>query len=71
MVDQRGSARKKMAKALQQETRIQIIDYACTGYEAITKTITQKPDVVLMNVSIETKMAGIFYATKSMQTRPM
>jgi len=60
VVEQRSLARKAIAKAMKQEARIQIIDFASTGYEAVTKAITQTPDVVLMNVSIETNMAGIF-----------
>jgi len=60
IVDQQNQVRKAIAKIMKLEARIQIIDYASNGYEAITKAITQTPDVVLMNVSIETKMAGIF-----------
>ena len=60
IVDQDSRMRKKLVKAMKPESGIQIIDYAVSGYEAITKTITQRPDVVVMNVSIETRMAGVF-----------
>ena len=60
LVDQLLPARKAVARAIRQEKRIQILDYASSGYEAVTKAITQKPDVVLMSAGIETKMAGIF-----------
>jgi len=60
LVDQENQACRAIAKVLKRETRIQIIDFASNGYEAITKAITRTPDIVLMNVSIETKMAGIF-----------
>jgi len=60
VVDRENQACKAIAKVIKREARIQIVDFASNGYEAITKAITRMPDAVLMNVSIETEMAGIF-----------
>ena len=60
LVEQNDKTKKSIAKIMKAESRLSVIDFASSGYEAITKTITHIPDIVLMNVSIETKMAGIY-----------
>lgn len=49
---------KNLIKALTSESSIQVLDQATNGYEAITKVLRMKPDIVLMNVNMETTMAA-------------
>ena len=60
VVDRDDRVKRTIAKNMKADSRLTIIDSASSGYEAITKTIRQTPDIVLMNVSIEAKMAGIY-----------
>jgi len=70
IVEQQSLIQKTLAKAVKLEPRLQIVDYAVNGYEAITKVITKNPDAILMNVDLETKMAGIFVCNEINLIKP-
>jgi DNA-binding NarL/FixJ family response regulator len=70
LVDKENAQRKSIEKTLKAESRLSIAGIAASGYEAITKAITLTPCVVLMNVSIETEMAGVFACREIIKNLP-
>lgn len=59
VVDHFEKSAKAMIKILKSEAGIQLLDQANNGYEAITKVLRLLPDVVFMNVNMETSMAAV------------
>lgn len=60
VVDQKSQTFKKISKAVLAEPHIQIVGYSANGYEAITKAISLMPDIVYMNLNLESEMAGVY-----------
>jgi DNA-binding NarL/FixJ family response regulator len=60
LAESENEYRKKIIRAIKAETKITVGDVAVNGYEAITKAIHTKPQIVLMNYQMETSMAGVF-----------
>lgn len=59
VVDHFEKSAKVMIKILKTEAGIQVLDQAKNGYEAITKVLRLLPDIVFMNVNMETSMAAV------------
>lgn len=51
--------RQYVVKALKKDEKIQVIGEAATGIDAIEQVKTLKPDVVLMDIHMETPTAGL------------
>lgn len=66
LVERDRHACKSISKILLSSSRIQAIDFVDNGLEAVAKATTKLPDVVLMNVSLETNVTGI-YVCKEIQ----
>lgn len=67
LVERNKQSCKSIAKVLLSSPRIQIIDYVDNGLEAVAKATTKAPNVVLMNISLETAVTGI-YVCKEIRT---
>ncbi|GAA0179143.1 response regulator transcription factor [Clostridium sediminicola] len=59
IVDDIPSVTKRIKRILQTDDEIGIIETANNGYEAIVVTSIHKPDVILMDIDMETRTAGI------------
>ena len=66
LVERDRHACKSISKILLSSSRIQAIDFVDNGLEAVAKATTKLPNVVLMNVSLETNVTGI-YVCKEIQ----
>lgn len=60
LVERDKQALKSIMKVLHSSPRIQMIELVDNGLEAVAKATTRRPDVVLMNVSLETDVTGIY-----------
>lgn len=58
LVDHQEKSAKALCKTLNANPSILVVDQALNGYEAITKVHRLTPDIVLMNVNMETSMAA-------------
>lgn len=59
LVDHHERSAKDVKRILKTESAIQVVDLAANGYEAVTKTLSLSPDVVLMSVNMETNLAAV------------
>lgn len=60
LVERDRQACKSISKILQTSPRIHVIDFVDNGLEAVAKATTKRPNVALMNVSLETNVTGIY-----------
>lgn len=59
IADDISSLCSKYEKSLKQSSEIEVVGIANDGYQAIMKSAMTKPDVILMDIEMENKLAGI------------
>lgn len=59
IVDDMEEIRQYLSSILEKEEDIEVVGMASSGYEAIPLVRSQRPDVVLMDIQMETNTAGI------------
>lgn len=64
IAEDRTPIRKRYEKILNSHQEISVIASVSTGADAITKSLEQIPDIVLMDIEMETRTAGLI-ATRS------
>lgn len=70
IVDDMRSIRMKYEKMLEKEPGILVVAQAQSGYEAIAQCAVTRPDVVLMDIEMESANAGIEAAQTILQQFP-
>ena len=59
IAEDRTPIRKRYEKILNSHQEISVIASVSTGADAITKSLEQIPDIVLMDIEMETRTAGL------------
>jgi DNA-binding NarL/FixJ family response regulator len=70
VVDDAPSMVKQLTHLVDTSERMTLIATASTGYEAITASMNNPCDVILMDVSMETQMAGIYACREILKLLP-
>lgn len=70
VVDDMVSLCRKYEAALSQEEELEVVAIANDGYQAIMKSAVMRPDVILMDIEMESKYAGISATRQILQEFP-
>lgn len=70
LADDMESFNRHFSKMLEKETDIQIIGSATSGFEAVNMARELSPDVILMDIQMETDWAGIDASAKILKENP-
>ena len=69
IVDDLDAIRKKFVRILEKNPKIETCT-ASNGYEAVSMAVSEKPDVILMDIEMETPLAGIIASNTIYQNDP-
>lgn len=70
VVDDMQPICKRYERLINQAENMETVGIACTGKEAVEKACELKPDVVLMDIEMETKTAGLDASRKILEQMP-
>lgn len=70
IVDDLISIQERFVRILSQDPNIEVVGVASSGSEAFIMASTYKPDIILMDIEMENKLAGILAAQKICEEMP-
>ncbi len=70
IVDDLVSIQERFNRILSQDPNIEVVGIASSGSEAVIMASTYKPDIILMDIEMENKLAGILAAQKICEEIP-
>lgn len=70
IADDMESLRNSYAKKLESFKNLEVVSLCKNGYEAISNTVKHKPDVILMDIEMESKYSGLLVTQQIINTFP-
>jgi DNA-binding NarL/FixJ family response regulator len=70
IVDDMEAHRRRVERILQKEPDMELVESAKSGYEAVLYAAMHKPDIILMDIEMENKYAGITAAKQINENLP-
>ena len=61
---------KKYQRLLEKDSELEVVAAVQNGYEAVMKTVLCQPDVILMDIEMETRTAGLDAASQILSQYP-
>lgn len=61
---------KKYQRLLEKDGELEVVAAVQNGYEAVMKTVLCQPDVILMDIEMETRTAGLDAASQILSQYP-
>lgn len=70
IVDDMEHILKRLARIVQSDPRLVLSGMAKNGYEAVAHVAHTPPDVIIMDIEMESKMAGLYASREILKTAP-